>query len=57
MGNLSKERRLEILRFKINRMITLILNFYRFGISKRKIDKLIIKLIKYLREEDQVYTS
>jgi len=57
MGNLSRERRLEILRFKINRMLTLIVNFYRFGISQRKINRIIIKLIKYLREEDKIYKS
>ena len=57
MGNASKERRLEILRFKINRMLTLIVNYYKYGISSRKINKIIVKLIKYLREEDQVYSS
>jgi len=57
MGNASKERRLEILRFKINRMITLIVNFYRFGISSRKINRIIVRLIKYLREEEIVYNS
>jgi hypothetical protein len=57
MGNLSRERRLEILRFKINRMITLIVNFYRFGISPRKIERVIVKLVKYLREEDVIYRS
>ena len=57
METASKERRLEILRFKINRMLTLIVNFYKYGISSRKINRIIIKLIKYLREEDRVYSS
>ena len=57
MGNASKERRLEILRFKINRMLTLIVNFYKYGISSRKINRIIVKLIKYLREEEVVYNE
>ena len=55
MGNASKERRLQILRFKINRMLSLIVLYYKYGISPRKIERIIIKLIKYLRQEDEVY--
>ncbi len=51
MGNLSTERRLEIVRSKIDKIVTLIEKYNDLSISSRKIDKLTVKLNKYLEEE------